>query len=671
MPHLPYGSWPSPIGADAVARHDGAPGWPAAVGEEVWWTEPRPEEGGRTALCRTRLDRPEDGVEEVLGAPWNARTRVHEYGGRPYLLLDRAEAGTAVVFSEYTDQRLYLFFPGQVQPPSPLTPEPEVPGALRYAEAGEGPPGRDEVWCIREEHTGPAPTDVRRALVAVPMDGSAAEDPSAVRVVAEGRRFLACPRVSPDGLRLSWIGWDHPDMPWDSTFLTVAAIGPDGTADGQRDVAGGPGESVVQAEWGDPATLYCVSDASGWWNPYQISIGRDGGAARAPVALAPAQEEYGGPLWTLGQRWILPLNNGLIAAVHGTGSTRLSLLCPDSGALTDVATPHTEWSGRLALAGAAGGTIVGVAASPDLSAQVVAVVAADRSWRSLSRRAGDEPEVQHGYAPRAERRVFTGPGGREVHAIVHPPHNPRADGPEGEPPPYAVWAHGGPTGRSTTTQDAEVAYFTSRGIGVVQVDYGGSTGYGRAYRERLRGQWGVVDVEDCAAVARALAAEGTADPDRLAIRGGSAGGWTAAAALATENVFACGVIQYPIVDLAGWRTGETHDFESQYLESLVGPWPQERERYEERSPVNRADAITAPFVLMQGDEDEICPPVQARRLLERVKGRGVPHSYMEFAGEQHGFRKAESIQAALEAELSLYAQVFGFDTDAPALDLRT
>ncbi|MFD0803970.1 S9 family peptidase, partial [Streptomonospora algeriensis] len=272
------------------------------------------------------------------------------------------------------------------------------------------------------------------------------------------------------------------------------------------------------------------------------------------------------------------------------------------------------------------------------------------------------------YMPVPRPRVFTGPGGREVHANLYPPRNPQNGPVPGERPPYAVWAHGGPTSRTPMIHDLGIAYFTSRGIGVVEVNYGGSTGFGRAYRERLRENWGVVDVEDCVAAARALADEGLADPERIAVRGGSAGGWTAAAALAFTDVFACAAILYPIVDLAGWRTGETHDFESQYLESLVGPWPETAQRYADRSPANRAGDISAPFVLMQGLQDAICPPAQAERFLERV--RGVPHAYLAFEGEQHGFRRKETIRAALHAELSLYAQVFGFASDGPTLELR-
>ncbi|GAB3447467.1 prolyl oligopeptidase family serine peptidase [Streptomonospora sediminis] len=681
MPHgATCGSWPSPIGADDAARHPGAPNWPAALGEEVWWSEPRPAEGGRVTLCRTRLDDPAARPQELLPAPWNARSRVHEYGGRPYTLAASA-SGIAVVFAEFSDQRLYLWDTGGGRP-APLTPAPDRPAALRYVEPLLAPEGR-EIWCVRERHTGPEPTDVERAIVAVPLDGSAAADPGAVREVAAGHRFLACPRISPDGRRLSWIGWDHPDMPWDSTVLHTAELGPDGRVAGERHtVAGGPGVSVVQAEWSGSDTLYCIADSSGWWNPYRITATAGGGWSE-PQPVAAAEEEFGGPMWQLGYTWLAVLPaGGRVAAVHGRATTALGLLDPATGTIADADTPHTEWSGRLIAAGADGATLVGLAASADTAPEIVAV-GPSGSWRSLSnparrhaaagapagtaadRAAGADPA----YLPRPRARVFTGPGGRDVHANLYPPRNPEAEPPADEAPPYAVWVHGGPTSRAPMVHDLEIAYFTSRGIGVVEINYGGSTGFGRAYRQRLRESWGVVDVEDCVAAAHALAAEGLADPGRIAIRGGSAGGWTAAAALAFTDVFACAAISFPIVDLAGWRTGETHDFESQYLESLVGPWPGAAPRYADRSPVNRAAGVSAPFVLLQGLEDEICPPAQAERFLDRV--HGVPHAYLAFEGEQHGFRREANIRAALHAELSLYAQVFGFDTDAPRLELHT
>ncbi|GAA4889951.1 alpha/beta hydrolase family protein [Streptomonospora salina] len=683
----PCGSWPSPIDADGVAGGLAAPTWPAVLGEEVWWTEPRPAEGGRVTLCRSRLDDPAARPQEMLPGPWNVRSRVHEYGGRPYTLV-AAAAGTSVVFAEFADQRLYLWRPGD--DPEPLSPEPPEPAALRYVEPVLSP-GGSEVWCVREHHTGPAPTDLRRSIVAVPLDGSAAGDPAAVREVASGHRFLTCPRICPDGRRLSWIGWDHPDMPWDSTVLHVAELGPDGRVAGApRTVAGGPGVSVVQAEWADAGTLYCVADPSGWWNPYRISAAADG-TWGAPQPAAAAEEEFGGPLWQLGYTWLAVPSGGPVAAVHGRATSALGRIDPATGTVADADTPHTEWSGRLVAGGAAGDTLIGLAAAPDIAPEIVAV-GPGGSWRSLSaperHRARDAaapgggartgggagaaartaaPDAARDYLPVPRPRVFTGPGGREVHANLYPPRNPHAGPAPGERPPYAVWAHGGPTGRAPMIHDPAVAYFTSRGIGVVEVNYGGSTGFGRSYRERLRENWGVVDVEDCVAAAHALAEEGLADPARIAIRGGSAGGWTAAAALAFTDVFACAAILYPIVDLAGWRTGETHDFESQYLESLVGPWPEAARRYAERSPANSAGAISAPFVLMQGREDAICPPAQAERFLRRVGG--VPHAYLAFDGEQHGFRRKETVRAALEAELSLYARVFGFATDAAHLEL--
>ncbi|MFC7330714.1 prolyl oligopeptidase family serine peptidase [Marinactinospora rubrisoli] len=680
---LRHGSWPSPIGAGAVARHDGMPNWPTAVGEEVWWTEPRPAEKGRVTLRRARLDLPGLPAETVLPAPWNVRSRVHEYGGRPYALVRGAapDAGPIVVFSEFSDQRLYRCEPGPLRDAAPagsggaptvrpLTPEPEIRAGVRYVEPIV-PPGRDEVWCVRETHLGPNPTDVERDIVAVPLDGSGADRPEAIRRVAAGQRFLACPRVSPSGDRLSWIGWDHPDMPWDSTRLYVCDLSADGRAGEVRTVAGGPGEAVVQAEWGADGTLYCVTDPDGWWNPHQIGFAADGGAERAPVNLARREEEFGGPLWQLGSSWLRPLRDGRIAVVHGRATTALGVLSPDSGAIADVTTPHTEWFGRLTSGGAADSWVIGVAAAATLPAEIVAVSTVTGEWRSLTRpRDGDLPDEPFAdFLPRPKARTFRGEGGREVHANVYLPHHPTVTGPEGVAPPFVIFVHGGPTSRAPMVHDLEIAYFTSRGIGVAEVNYGGSTGHGRAYRERLRENWGVVDVADSVAVARSLTDEGTADPARTAIRGGSAGGWTTAAALTFTDVFACGTIQYPILDLAGWRTGETHDFESQYLESLVGPWPRERARYEERSPVNHAERITAPFVLLQGLEDEICPPVQCERFLERIAGR-VPHAYLTFEGEQHGFRQEATIVAALHAELSLYAQVFGFETDAPALELR-
>ncbi|MEU2296317.1 prolyl oligopeptidase family serine peptidase [Streptomyces antibioticus] len=646
---LPYGSWPSPIDAALAAAHDGRPEYVGFVGDEIWWTAPRPAEGGRRTLVR----RHPDGTEEsVLPAPWNVRSRVVEYGGLPWAGTARPDGEPLVVFVDFADQRLYALEPGHE--PRPLTPVSAVGGGLRWAEP-QVLPERGEVWCVLEEFTGDAPTDVRRVLAAVPLDGSAASDRAAVRELTDDRRrFVTGARISPDGRRAVWLAWDHPRMPWDGTEVIVADVGDDGTLTGAAAVAGGPEESVAQADWAADGSLLYTSDRGGWWNLY-----------RDHEPVCPREEEFGGALWKLGLRWFAPLADGLVAVVHGRGATALGVLDPETGELVDAAGPWTEFAPALAVRGE---RAVTVAASPRSAYEVVELDT--RTGRARVIGAAHDDAVDPAYYPEPQIRAFTGPEGREIHAHVYPPHNPGCAAPGHELPPYVVWAHGGPTDRAPLVLDLEIAYFTSRGIGVAEVNYGGSTGYGRAYRERLREQWGVVDVEDCAAVALALADEGTADRDRLAIRGGSAGGWTAAASLTGTDVYACGTISYPVLDLAGWAGGETHDLESRYLDGLVGPLAEVPARYAERSPVTHADRITAPFLLLQGLDDVICPPVQAERFLARLAGRGVPHAYLAFEGEGHGFRQAATVVRALEAELSLYAQVFGLrPPGVPTLEL--
>ncbi len=649
MHRAPYGTWPSPIDAALAAAHDGRPDWVGYVGDETWWTEPRPGEGGRRALIRRRADGTE---ESLLPAPWNVRTRVIEYGGRPWTAESRGGA-PLVVFAHFADQRLYRYEPGGE--PRPLTPLSPVGGGLRWAEPHLDLE-RGEVWCVLEEYTGDDPGDVRRVLAAVPLDGSAAEDRGAVRELTEERhRFVTGPRISPDGRRAAWLAWDHPRMPWEGTELRVAEVGADGTLHGAHTVAGGEHEAVAQVEWAPDGGLLYSSDRGGWWNLY-----------RDDVPLCTREEEFGGPLWQLGLRWFAPLDSGLIAVVHGKGSTVLGILDPESGEIVDAAGPWTEFAANLAVHG---GRVAAVGASPRTAYEVVELDTVTGRARAVGARHRDP--VDPAYYPEPQIRVFTGPDGREVHAQVFPPHHPGHTAPDGELPPYVIWAHGGPTSRVPLVLDLEIAYFTSRGIGVAEVNYGGSTGYGRAYRERLREQWGVVDVEDCAAVARALAEEGTADPGRLAIRGGSAGGWTTAASLTTTSVYACGTILYPVLDLTSWASGGTHDFESRYMESLIGPFTVVPTRYTERSPASHADRLAVPFLMLQGLDDVICPPAQCEEFLARVQGRGVPHAYLTFEGEGHGFRRADTMIRALEAELSLYAQVFKLDVpDVPRLELH-
>ncbi|WP_405626575.1 prolyl oligopeptidase family serine peptidase [Streptomyces sp. NBC_00016] len=672
MQVLPYGSWPSPIDATLAATHDGRPEYVGFVGDEVWWTAPRPAEHGRRTLVRRRPDGTE---ESLLPAPWNVRSRVVEYGGQPWAGAEH-DGRLLVVFVHFADQRLYVYEPrsgagsgsgpASGDGPRPLTPVSSVGGGLRWVEP-QLLPARGEVWCVLEEFTGEGPTDVRRLLAAVPLDGSAAEDRAAVRELTDDRRrFVTGARLSSDGRRAAWLAWDHPLMPWEGTEVVVADVTGDGTLSGARVVAGGPGESIAQVDWmpstgygrqlvadgrpsaadGQPSTGDCLlytSDRSGWWNLY-----------RDHQPVCPREEEFGGALWKLGQRWFAPLESGLVAVVHGRGSTVLGILDPETEELVDAAGPWTEFAPTLAVQGE---RVVGVAASPRSAYEVVELDA--RTGRARVVGAAHDDAVDPAYYPEPRIRTFTGPDGRDIHAHVYPPHHPGQVAPGHELPPYVVWAHGGPTDRAPLVLDLEIAYFTSRGIGVAEVDYGGSTGYGREYRERLREQWGVVDVEDCAAVALALADEGTADRRRLAVRGGSAGGWTAAVSLAGTDVYACGTIRYPVLDLVGWATGGTHDFESRYPDSLVGPLAQVPARYAQRSPIEHADRITVPFLLLQGLDDVICPPAQCERFLARLAGRPVPHAYLAFEGEGHGFRRAATMVRALEAELSLYAQAFG------------
>jgi dipeptidyl aminopeptidase/acylaminoacyl peptidase len=655
-PHIaPYGTWKSPIAADLVARQSGRPGWVGVVGDEIWWAQPRPTEGGRVALMRRRAD---GTVEPVLPAPWNVRTRVIEYGGRAWC------AGPGVVvFAQWDDQRLYQSDVDHPDP-VPLTPPPDRPAGLRYAEPTVV---GDEVWCVRETHHGDEPTDVSRQLVAVPLrhgradptksSGPAlASDTGSVRVLAASHHFLAGLRVAPDARRLAWLGWNHPDMPWDATELCVADVADDGTVGPHRVVAGGPGESIPQAEWLDADTLVFVGDATGWWNPYRI---HHDGTGR--LNLLPSAQECAGALWQLGTRWLAPLPGGRIALIHGRSETTLSIV--DGTTVTPISGDYTEWASTL---DASGSTLVGVAASPTVPYEVVRVDLTDHTMETVWAK---DDRIDPAWLPRPEFVTYHG-----AHAQLYRPTNPDFAAPDGERPPLLVFVHGGPTSRALAVYNLDVAYFTSRGIAVVEVNYGGSTGHGRAYRNRLRENWGVVDVADCAKVARALADGGVVDPGRIAIRGGSAGGWTSAASLTDTapgtDIYRCAAIYYPILDLDGWRNGETHDFESRYLEGLVGPWPETAERYRERSPVNRADRLDRPFLLLQGTEDEICPPVQSERLLARVAGRGVPHAYLAFEGEQHGFRRHANIVASLEAELSFYGQVLGFETpDVPRIAL--
>jgi len=653
MRTAPYGTWVSPIRAADVAAAEALVEYVGFNGDEVWWVETRPEEGGRAVLVRQEVD---GRVREALPPGWDVRTRVIEYGGRPWLSLGESGAD-GVVFTHWADQRVYRARPGSA--PTPISPRPERPAGERFcdfARVGE------YVWALRETITGDEPSDVKREIVALPLDGTAADDPSEARVMARSHHFMTGPKISSDGRHVAWIGWDHPRMPWDATDLMCADIdGASGLVGSPTRIAGGGAvEAIGQVEWApdQPDVLYLLSDPDGWWNVHELVL--DGGSRN----LCPRPEEFGEALWRIGARWFLPLGGGRFFVVHGTCARRLAVLEAD-GALLDIGDPFTEWA---ALA-TDGRRVAGTAASLRHRRTVV-LVDPDEPCAEVVRPA---PVAARAYLPPGRHQSFRGDQGEEVHAFVYPPFNPDHEAPAGELPPFLVHVHGGPTSRSQLVANQEIAFFTSRGIGVVDVQYGGSTGWGRDYRERLRGNWGVVDVADCATAVRGLIAAGLADPDRIGIRGGSAGGWTTVASLSAEpDLYRAGGVYFPLLDPVEWRVRGTHDFESRYLDGLIGPWPHAEKRYGQVSPLLRADLIRAPFAVFQGLDDAVCPPRQAELLLAKMHGGGVPHAYFAFEGEQHGFRRAETVVACLDAELALYAGAFRFSRpDLTPLEMHT
>lgn len=647
----PHGAWPSPITAHDVARGTRRMAFPSVLDGEVWWEEARPDEDGRTTVMRRDAD---GTVTELLPPPWSARTRVHEYGGRSYLPVprrdDKAIARTGIVFANEADQRLYLLERGAKEP-YPLTPPPGEPGALRYADPVLSPDGK-RLLCVRESHAGGT---VTRTIVSLPFSGRAAQDPGALATVVGGAHFFASPTPSPDGSHLAYIRWNHPRMPWDGTELRVGRVTEEGTLTGEYTLKGGVDESVLSPLWRDNGTLYLASDWPGWWNLYES------GLTGQAIALYPAEEEFHGPPWQLGQRPYCLLDSGRLVVLHGNTDPAPGLYDPDTLDLAPIDTPLTTWQSISS----DGRTVVGIAASPHTPQSLVRLD--PRTGRTDILRSALEQTPDPGYLPTPRTERLPGRYGAAIHANVYPPANPRADA-DG-PAPYVVWVHGGPVSHATTELDLAKAYFTSRGIGIVDVNHGGSTGHGRSYRQRLRKEWGVVDVEDAAAAARALVDRGLADPGRLAVRGPSAGGYTALLSL-TGDTFACGVSYYGVADLLR-LAATTHDFESRLLDFCVGPLPGYTETYRERSPLNRVDDIDVPVLLLQGTDDPVVPPDQARRMATALGQRGIPHALIEFPGEAHGLRRASSRERALEAELAFYGRILGFEPDAPAIELTT
>ncbi len=629
---VPYGSWASPITLDLVAGEGGiAFSFLDITDEGIYWLESRPHEKGRNVLVFC----PHGGSPvDVVPDGFNVRSRVHEYGGGAWF-----RDGAVVYCSNFDDSRLYrIDEPGAE--PQPITPEPREPHTLRYAD-GRVFAGGHLIVCVRESHGDGEP---RNELVVLSANG-----PAEPHVIATGRDFYAAPRPSPDGTRLAWLAWDHPRMPFEGTDLCVGDLAPDGSVSTDRRVAGSEDESICQPEWSADGLLHFTSDRTGWSNLY---VERDGEVH----ALTREQAELGFPQWVFDLTRYAFLPDGRIACVFTRAAVdALELLDVTNGELERIDLPYTSFSLSLK---SHGNTLVFAAASPTKPTAVL-TLDVESGTRDVIRRSTDVL-LDERYLSIAEPIEFEGADGLTSHGFYYAPTNPDYTAGADELPPLLVAVHGGPTAHVSTALALDIQLFTSRGFAVVELNYSGSTGYGREYRDRLRGRWGEVDVEDSVSAVRYLVNRGDVDPLRVEIVGGSAGGYTTLLALALRDEFAAGTSYYGVADLVTFH-GDTHKFESHYDEYLVGPWPDAIDRYRERSPVNQADSISHPLLVLQGLDDKVVPPSQSQVILEALAARGIPHAYIAFEGEGHGFRKAENVKRALEAQLSFLAQVFGFE----------
>jgi dipeptidyl aminopeptidase/acylaminoacyl peptidase len=649
----PYGSWASPITAARIVEGAASVNELRADGPDVWWSEGRPSEAGRTQLVRRTAD---GARHDVLPEGWNARTQVHEYGGGAWTVRDGV-----VWFSAWADQRLYRLDAGAGQAvPQPVTPNPIEPRALRYADADLSPDGRWLV-CVRERHEpreGQHAHEVVNEIVVLPASpGEDVGEPVEPTVLVTGPDFVSSPRISPDGTRLAWLQWDHPDMPWDRTGLQWAAFEPErGPVEGEL-VAGGPAESIVQPTWTDGGGLLAASDRTGWWNVYRFTGGDL--VLDDPDPLTPIDAEIGGPHWVFGQSWftVLP-DSTLVVSLGADGLQSVGVVPAGSGRVERLETPYTA-VGQLRSLGDA--EFAMVAAGPrDEATPLRCRFAAEGVLETEVLRPGRDLGIDPATFSTPEPIEFPTTGDRTAHALLYRPTNPDVVGLPDALPPLLVLSHGGPTSAARPILSLGTQFWTSRGFAVVDVNYGGSTGYGRPYRERLQGTWGIVDVDDCVAAAEHLAREGLVDPERLAIRGGSAGGYTTLCALAFRDTFQAGASHYGVADCEALAR-DTHKFESRYLDGLIGPYPAEVELYRERSPIHHTDGFACPLIVFQGLEDEVVPPAQAEMIVDALRAKGMPVAYVPFAGEQHGFRQAPNIVRSLEAELWFYGKVFGFD----------
>jgi len=593
-------------------------------GVDVYWIESRPMEGGRNVIVRLRAGTRED----VLPSPFNARSRAHEYGGGAF-----AVDGGTLYFSNFSDQQIYGGVPGAT--PRALT----SPNNLRFADMTPDR-RRQRLIGVCEDHRREG--EPVNTLVVIDPEG-----PGEPRVLVAGSDFYAAPRLSPDGWQLAWLSWNHPNMPWDGTELWLADITPEGSLGVRRKIAGGPGESIFQPEFSPDGTLYFVSDRSGWWNLYRF---REGNIE----ALAPMEAEFGLLQWNFGMStYAFESAQRLVCAYNQKGVWHLATLETDSLRLLPRELSCTE----IHCVRAASGKAFFIAGSPTQSSTIFQLDLATNDAIAIRRSNRIEPDP--GYVSAPQTLEFPTTDGAHAYAFYYPPKNRDFRALPNEKTPLLVSCHGGPTSATSSTMNLKVQYWTSRGIAVLDVNYRGSTGYGRAYRDKLRGLWGVADVEDCLAGARYLIDRGLVDENRIAIRGGSAGGYTTLCALTFHSLFRAGAVYYGISDLEA-LVKDTHKFEARYLDGLIGPYPARRALYQARSPIHFVDRLSRPVIFFQGLEDKVVPPNQTEAMATALRRKGIAVAYVPFAGEQHGFRRAENIQRALEAELYFYSQIFRF-----------
>ncbi len=625
-----YGTWKSPISSALIVAGTVGLGQLALEGDRVYWSESRPTEAGRNVIA---VWSPNQATQVLNPAPFNVRTRVHEYGGGAFAVAD-----ATLYFTNFADQRLYRQPVGEA--PQPLTPE----GAWRYADILPDRQ-RHRLICVREDHT-LADQEAINSLIAIAADGTQS-------TLAAGHDFIASPSLRADGTKLAWLTWDHPQMPWDGTTLWVATVQADGTLADVQSVAGGATESIFQPQWGPDDRLYFVSDRTGWWNLYRWHDPHSPEFVGEIEALCPKAAEFGLPQWVFGQSTYGFADRDTLVCTYNEGTNQLARLDLNTLVLTPIAVPYTSIVGLRVQHGIAA-FIGGSAIAPSA---IVRLDLATGECQELRRTT--DLHIDPGYLSLPEVIEFPTEHGLTAFGLYYPPQNQDFQADPDDRPPLLVKSHGGPTASASAEFNLRIQYWTSRGFAVLDVDYGGSTGYGRAYRQRLNGNWGVVDVQDCVNGAKFLVDRDLVDGDRLVIAGGSAGGYTTLCALTFYDVFKAGASYYGVSDLAVLAT-DTHKFESRYMDSMIGEYPAQRQRYHDRSPIHFVDQLSCPVIFFQGDEDKVVPPNQAAMMVEMLRQKGLPVAYVLYPGEQHGFRKAANIQRTLDGEFYFYSRVFGF-----------